>query len=129
MSFIAGRGRNGWSGLRLLPFLLAAALVAPAFAFGSLPDCCVGKMPCCPGAEGANARGAASGAPTEGLKAPTPSCCQTMAPAGAPIADGRKATLPAPAAVALASDADLPGVALVDAGRVATLSEILFEDP
>jgi hypothetical protein len=125
MSFLDGRASRS---RRVLPILLAAALMAPAFAFPSVADCCAGKMPCCPMAA-SEGRGADAEALAAALKAPVPPCCQTLAPGDAPAAEGRKGTVPAPAALALPSPSIHTSLALACAGRIAPKVAALFEDP
>lgn len=111
----------------MLPILLAAALMAPAFAFPSMADCCAGKMPCCPMAA-SEGRGANAEALAVALKAPVPPCCQVMAPGEGPIADGRKGTVPAPMTITLPSPAPT-AIAPACTGRIAPKTAALFDDP
>jgi len=102
---------------RLLPVLVAMAIVVPLFAAPVLAGCCVGAKPCCPGDMEATSPASGRAAAATTLSGPVPPCCQTLLPA-APPSSGRKAAAPPPMVIALDSQPAPSPVALPLAGRV-----------
>jgi|KBSSwiStaDraftv2_1062776.scaffolds.fasta_scaffold1487637_2 hypothetical protein len=113
-------------GFRLLPLLVALAIVVPLFAAPVLAGCCLGASPCCPGDMEAN--GATTSPAATTLSGPVPPCCQTLLPA-APPASGRQGAAPPPVVIALDSQPAPAPAALPCAGRVAAREARSSMDP